>query len=457
MDFDVVVVGGRCAGSPLAALLAREGARVAVVEKATFPADTLSTHIFQAAGINFLRRLGVLDQVVAAGSEPMTQLDFRRGDFFAKEPYALRPGDVGFNLSVRRSILDAMLADAAAEAGAEVMMATTVTGLLHEGGRASGVRVRTGGTERAITARLVVGADGRSSTVGTLAGSRKYHVVPSERFAYWGFFEGATPPSPATAVYHLWDGRCVIAGPSDSGLYEVVLVPDRRFLPEFRADRERAFMEHARACAPVATALEGATRVGKLQGTLQWESYFRESVGEGWVLVGDAGHFKDPTPGQGMTDAFRQSAALAPAILRGLAGSDADLDTAMTEWARWRDHDAFEQHWLCCDTGEAGPGPAVLPEMFRRAQRGGYMGEFYDLFQHRARPSRVATPIRAVAGTAALAARRGADRPRLLRELRGLVSNEAQRQRLRRNPVYVEPAKSPGARESAVETAGASA
>lgn len=65
--FDVVVVGARCAGSPLAAMLARQGVDVAVVERATFPRDTLSTHIFEADGLAFLDRLGVTDQLRATG------------------------------------------------------------------------------------------------------------------------------------------------------------------------------------------------------------------------------------------------------------------------------------------------------------------------------------------------------------------------------------------------------
>ncbi len=456
-DFDVVVVGGRVAGSPLATLLAREGARVAVVERATFPSDTLSTHIFQAVGVNFLRRLGVLDDVLAAGAEPMTHIDLRRGSFSVQAPYPRRPGDIAGNLSIRRATLDALLADAAADAGADVMMATTLTELLHEDGRVAGVRVKAGGIQQDITARLVVGADGRNSTVGKLTGARKYHVVPSERFAYWAFFEGATPPTEATSIYHLWDGRCVIAGPSDGGLYQVVLVPDNSFLPAFRADREAAFMDHARASAPVAAALEGATRVGKIHGIIKWESFFRESAGAGWVLVGDAGQFKDPTPGQGMTDAFRQSAALAPRILQGLAGSDADLDGAMAEWAQWRDDDAFEHHWLSCDTGVAGPGPAAVPEIMRRAEQKGYLDEFFDLFQHRTLPSKVATPGRLLASTVALAAKRGADRRRLAREFRDLVASELGRQKLRRSPVYVDPVKHADAGETEVEPAGVTA
>ena len=71
--FDVVVVGARCAGSPLATLLARQGVRVALVERAKFPRDTLSSHVFEAPGINLLARLGVLNRVRATGAEAIRQ------------------------------------------------------------------------------------------------------------------------------------------------------------------------------------------------------------------------------------------------------------------------------------------------------------------------------------------------------------------------------------------------
>ena len=66
-----------------------------------------------------------------------------------------------------------------------------MTGLVKDGGRVSGVRIRTNGSEGELRARLVVGADGRNSTVADLVGARKYNVVPHERFCYWSFFEGA--------------------------------------------------------------------------------------------------------------------------------------------------------------------------------------------------------------------------------------------------------------------------
>src|ERR1700730_7150674 len=70
--FDVVVVGARCAGSPLATMLARRGLRVCLLDRARFPSDTLSTHVIQPCGVAILDRLGVLQAVLRAGAVPLT-------------------------------------------------------------------------------------------------------------------------------------------------------------------------------------------------------------------------------------------------------------------------------------------------------------------------------------------------------------------------------------------------
>jgi flavin-dependent dehydrogenase len=448
-SFDVIVVGARCAGSTLATLLAREGLRVGVVERATFPRDTLSSHLFQAPGINVLRRLGVLDRVRDTGASCIRELDFRQNQFAKRTSHAMRPGDAGGFMSVRRFYLDPILAEAAATAGAEVMMGTNVVGLVGDG-RVSGLRVMSGGAERVVSARLVVGADGRNSTIAKLTGARKYHVVPSERFAYWGFFEGVTNGSEPEVVYHHWDGRVVIGCPSDGGLYQVIVAPAASFQPDFRADLEGAFMDHACACMPVAQKLQGARRVGKLLGIVRWESYFRESAGNGWVLVGDAGQFKDPTAGQGMADAFRQAAALAPAIADAIGSSDAELDAAVATWAQWRDRDAFEHHFLASDYGAAGNMPKVISEIMERFDRRGRLDEVLDIFQHRAMPSRVITPPLLLSVAGAMMMRPGSDRREVVHEVRELVASDIGRKRLRRHPVYVDPTAHADAGETEV-------
>lgn len=438
-SFDVIVVGARCAGAPLATLLARQGLSVALVERATFPRDTLSTHIFQAQAINLLKRLGVLRAVQATGAECLNRLDFRQDTFRTKTTFLKRPGDLGGAMSVRRFKLDPILADAAGTAGAEVMMGTAVTDLVRGDGRVTGVRVRAGGSELGLSARLVVGADGRNSTIGKLVGARKYHVVPGERFAYWGFFEGISDDPDREFVFHHWDGRLVAACPADSGLYQVNLVPSNRFLPEFRANLTGAFMDHVRACEPVAAKLGDATPSGKLFGIIRFESFFRESAGPGWVLVGDAGQFKDPTPGQGMMDAFRQAEALAPVIEGAIGRSDAEIDAATATWAQWRDRDAFEHHWLACDLGAAGSMPTVLTALMAELDAADRFGEVVDLLEHRLRPSQVVTPPRLFATAGRMLLQPGCDRRAVLREVRELVATDMRRRRLRRRPRFVDP------------------
>ncbi len=436
-EFDVIVVGARCAGAPLAALLARRGVKVALVEQATSLYDTLSTHVLEAQALTFLDRLGVMQKIRATGAPLIDRFDARQEDLEYITPIPQQSGGVGGTASVRRTLLDPILAQAAAEAGADLRMASRVTGLVEDQGRVAGVRVPQNGSETTLKARLVVGADGRNSTIASLVGARKYNLTPNERFMYWSFFEGVEPASDPAFVFHRWEDRMVIATHADSGLYQVILIPDLRDLPRFRADLEGSFMEYARSCRPVAQALQGTHRVGKFFGMLRWEGFFREAAGPGWVLVGDAGHFKDPTPGQGIQDAFQQVDALVPAIAAALDGSAENTDSEMAAWGRWRDKDAAEHYWLATDMGKAGPIPAVLPEIVKRLLQQGKIDTFLDLFYtHQSRPSQVFTPARVLGATGRLLARRGCKRRALLSEVGTLLGEGFRRERLNRQPVY---------------------
>ena len=79
-QFDVAIVGARCAGSPLAALLARRGLRVCVVDSAHFPSETLSTHVIQPCGVRILGELGVLPRLTAAGAVPLDRFTLVNDD-----------------------------------------------------------------------------------------------------------------------------------------------------------------------------------------------------------------------------------------------------------------------------------------------------------------------------------------------------------------------------------------
>ena len=138
-SFDAIVVGARCAGSPTAMLLARKGYRVLVVDRASFPSDTVSTHILHPLGAGPYR-VGLLDRLAATGCPPIHTYAFDFGPFTIAGAPGTSEAPVGY--CPRRTILDKLLVDAAAEAGAEVREGFAVEEILIEDGRAVGIKGR---------------------------------------------------------------------------------------------------------------------------------------------------------------------------------------------------------------------------------------------------------------------------------------------------------------------------
>jgi 2-polyprenyl-6-methoxyphenol hydroxylase-like FAD-dependent oxidoreductase len=426
-QFDVVIVGARCAGSPLGALLAGRGLRVCVVDGARFPSETLSTHVIQPCGVAALGRLGVLDSLLGAGAVPLTRFtlvaeDARIDADLENEAEAFgAPG-----LCVRRVTLDDLLVRAAASAGAEVRTGEKVCGLLRDNGRIEGVETARG----ALRARLVVGADGRRSTVAALAGAAEYHVAPPGRLFAWAYFEGAADREPRLRLGRLGD-LAFLASPTDGGLYMAGVCPSLQDSAAFLAERERRFAEGLRRWPELDALLAGATRVGSIRVMVSWHGYFRSAAGPGWVLLGDAGHFKDPTPAQGISDALRQAEHLADAIEAGLGGG-AEIDARLERWSRWRDQDAYEMHWFASDLGAAGlAGPLHVQVIRDLAGERAATEKMLRLLNHELRPSELFTPRMLGGALARVVRERPREVPALARELTGAVRSELGRRRAR--------------------------
>jgi 2-polyprenyl-6-methoxyphenol hydroxylase-like FAD-dependent oxidoreductase len=423
--FDVIVVGARCAGSPLAMLLARAGLQVCLVDRARFPSETPSTHGVQPSGVRILDRLGVLDALLKVA--PPIERGIVQFDDIRIEVDGLTPRVGAPMVNVRRVTLDAILLEAAAAAGAEVRTGTAVTGLVEEGGRIAGVRTATD----ELRAPLVVGADGARSSVARLVGAREYHRTPPGRVFLWAYLEGV-----ATGNDGVWLGKlgdhAFLASPTDNGLFmaAVVVSIDRRH--DLRGDREDGFERGLAHWPELHASLAGARRSGPVRMMSRWHGFFRESAGPGWALVGDAGHFKDPTPGQGISDALRQAVELAGAIERGLGGA-VSADRALRDWWSWRDRDAWEMYWFAHDMGAPGPTPLLIQEIQRRAAADPRLIDgLLGVLNHDVAPSEVFTPALAVkAASTALRRNRGRRRT-VLREARALVGNEVRRTALRR-------------------------
>jgi len=319
-EYDVVVVGARVAGASTAMLLARAGLRVALVDRGSYGSDALSTHALMRAGVLQLSRWGLLDRVAAAGTPPVRSVTFH---YPGAEPVhvSIKPSaGVDALYAPRRHVLDRILVDAAAAAGADVRYGTTVTGLLHdEQGRVSGVRGLAGDREVRFDAALTVGADGIRSVVAREAGARVVRQGRAAGAVLYRYLTGL----PADG-YQWAYGVSAAAGliPTNDGQTGVfVSTTPQRMHALRKGGTDAAFRTLVARAAPALeerVAAAGAT--GRTRGWGGAPGFVRRSSGPGWALVGDAGYFKDPITAHGITDALRDAELLTDEILEALAG-----------------------------------------------------------------------------------------------------------------------------------------
>ena len=353
--FDAIVVGARCGGSPTAMLLARLGYRVLLVDRATFPSDTISTHWIWQLGTACLKRWGLLDRVLATNCPPFRTMGLDLGAFqLTGDPPA---ADGVAEICVpRRTVLDKILVDVAAEAGAEVREGFSVTGLTFSDSQVTGISGhRRGGAEIQEHARIVIGADGRNSLVAKAVGSKKYNVRPTLTCGYYAYWN----VSPHIPAIHPLPRRVVISFPTNDGLTVTYLACPREDFAAVRTDPERHLVDAVRLVAGFEEPFRGGTRVERIRGTGDLPNFFRQAFGDGWALVGDAAYHKDPIIAQGISDAFRSAEWLADAVHAGLSGAR-PLNEALAEYQRVRDQKFAPMYELSCSLAALEP---PSPEM----------------------------------------------------------------------------------------------
>ncbi len=328
--YDIIVIGARCAGSPLAMLLARKGYRVLLVDKATFPSDTLSSHYIQQSGVIRLQRWGLLDRLAVTDTPPV------RGFTFDVGPFALRgvpASHVAPDYCPRRRVIDLLLFEAAVEAGAEARMGFVVEELVWDGNRVIGIRGRTpGGATVTELAPLVIGADGMHSLVARSVQAPTYEARPGLTCNYYSYWSGV--PVEDFELYSR--DHCVFGvAPTNEGLTVVVTIWPREQFRTYRADIEANFLRTLDQAPQLAERVRAGRREERFMGTTDLPFFFRQPYGAGWALVGDAGYHRDPVTAQGMSDAFRDAELLAEAIDVGLGGIR-PLDTALADYEQRR-------------------------------------------------------------------------------------------------------------------------
>ncbi|MGH2853856.1 MAG: NAD(P)/FAD-dependent oxidoreductase [Solirubrobacteraceae bacterium] len=320
-DYDAVIVGASLAGCTAATLLARAGARVALVEKSPDPAayKRICTHYMQSSSVPTLERLGLLERMMQAGALRSRIRIWTRWGWI--EPPAKSFVSSGVNL--RRERLDPLIRELAAETpGVELILGHTVQELVREGGgRVCGVRTREqSGETLQLRARLVVGADGRDSRVAKLAGVRT-KTVPHGRFAYGGYFEGPTPATYPDQALWILDPHMAAAFPTDGGLVFYAVMPTKDRLPEFKRDPEAALKAFVGA-VPEAPPILASRLVGEVTGKIDMTNVIHTPTAPGLALIGDAAGALDPLWGVGCGFALQSSEWLADSVAPALLGQE---------------------------------------------------------------------------------------------------------------------------------------
>ena len=356
--YDAIVVGARCAGSPTAMLLARKGYKVLVVDRATFPSDTVSTHIVHPPGVAALRSWGLLDRLQATGCPPIDTYAFDFGPFTISGSPGTDETPIAY--CPRRTVLDKLLVDGASEAGAEVREGFTVEDVVIEDGRVTGVRGHSkGGKSVTERANVVIGADGRNSFVAKAVKPERYNEKPRLLCGYYTYWSDL-PMNGRFEVYVRPD-RGWAAAPTNDGL---TLVVAGWPFSEFKANKEDVegnYLKMFDMAPEFAARIRSATRQARFSGTAV-PNYFRRPFGPGWALVGDAGYNKDFITAQGITDAFRDAELCATALDEALSGARA-FDAAMGEYQSTRDGHVLPIFEFTCQLATLEPPPPEMQQL----------------------------------------------------------------------------------------------
>ena len=419
---DVVVVGGRIAGPAVAIVLARAGRRVVVLERRTLPSDTLSTHVLVPSAVAEAARLGALERLLALDPPLCDMVHARCGDADVLEPWSAVEG-LGYALCIPRPEQDLAFAETARAAGADVRESCDVTEVVwDDDGRAAGVRYLQDGVAHELRAELVVGADGRRSTVAAEVGAwRPYRGSRNGHCAALRYMDDPLAATRWGRTMSQWRwGRTIgYTFPTPGGRMVCMLMPPAAEIGRLRKEPEQAWSDLvAEDPHGIGERIAGATNVTKVRSTADLVSFFRASSGRGWALAGDAGHFKDPVIGSGQRDALRFGRRLGEVVAPLLDEDPATLDEALRAWERERDRECLASyHWGSRESRGVAPATPLVREVLRTFA--GNPDHLADNFNRTRPPERVIGPRAIALGLLGALHRERGGRGAVLREALG--------------------------------------
>lgn len=331
MDYDIIIVGGRVAGSILATRLGQNGYRVLLLEKASFPSDTLSTSFFRAPALRVFEKIGVLEEIVSA-APPMRVLWNNIDGHVIHESVEAAEEQLRFFLCERRITLDQILfRRVKRQLFIEARMGAKVTGLIWQNGSVTGVRWSERDEMHEATAKVVVGADGFYSTLAKILQPVYETHFAVQRCIYYAYFQGLDSLEEPTAEHHFIGNTLTYVFPTDANLTMVALSLSIGHFQSFKKEPWKQFRAHLDSLPSLAPRIARAQLSTEIWGSGNIPSYQRIPFGAGWVLVGDAHQVMDPWSGMGIDHAATHADFLADALSRWLK-EEVSWEIAMNEY-----------------------------------------------------------------------------------------------------------------------------
>ncbi|MBD3917344.1 FAD-dependent monooxygenase [Paenibacillus sp. PR3] len=352
--YDVIIVGARVAGATLAYELSTAGYEVLLVDKSEFPSDILSTHNFFNNSLKILREMGVLDKLLQTGTPLYKRAVVQFEDAVIDGEFPEVDGESEC-LCIRRVHLDQILFEhAASQPRVTTIEGFRVTDVIREGDAVNGITgVHRSGSAEQFTAKLVVGADGRNSTLRKLVNSPQLMAVPTDYASYVGYFSGYEQEGDLHVELYKIKDKMVIVFPTSDQLYVLgVMFPldDQEWSDRFTASPETAFRElvdSGFADSPLPARLRQSALDGKIRGLRGYDNDWYQGMGAGWALVGDALSFKDPAVGQGMHDAL-YTARILTEILSQHDNWDAEWESMAQTYRTMTETKMMPRYHMAC-------------------------------------------------------------------------------------------------------------
>ena len=364
MDYDIIIVGARVAGSTLAARLGQFGYRVLLLEKATFPSDTLSTSFFRAPALRVFEKIGVLEEVKSAAPPLEILWNYIDGHILS-DPVEAAEEHLRFFLCERRITLDWILFQRVKrERNVEVRLGAKLKDLIWQNGRVIGVRWSEGDGMYEASSQVVIGADGFYSTLAKILEPAHENFFPVERCTYYTYFQGLASLEVPTAEHHFVGDTLTYVFPTDGDLTMVALSLPISEFQSFKKDPRKRLQAHLESLPLLAPRLRQAEMQTEIYGAGNIPGYQRVPYGPGWALVGDAHQIMDPWSGMGIDHATTHADFLADS-LHGWLKEDTTWDMAMKQY-RSQARDWSEKTYRRTSTFAADLRPMTRAALQRR-------------------------------------------------------------------------------------------